>query len=58
MRVLHCKLRKLVALQGQKKREQKRNLRIQGRMHSFENMSQKALNRISTLPTIVQVIGF
>ena len=27
-----------------------RNLRIQGRMQIFEKMSQKALNRILTLP--------
>ena len=28
----------------------KRNLRIQGRMQIFEQMSQKALNRVFTLP--------
>ena len=27
-----------------------RNLRIQGRMQFFEKMSQKALNRVLTLP--------
>ena len=29
---------------------EQRNLRIQGRMQIFEKMSQKALNRILTLP--------
>ena len=42
-------LRDLVALRGQKSMK-KRNLRIQGRMHFFEKMYQKALNRILTLP--------
>ena len=46
---LHCKLRNLVALRGQKIQE-KGNLRIQGRMQIFKKMSQKALNRILTLP--------
>ena len=42
-------LRDLVALWGQKSMK-KRNLRIQGRMQIFEKMSQKALNRVLTLP--------
>ena len=29
---------------------EQRNLRIQGRMQIFEKMSQKALNRVLTLP--------
>ena len=42
-------LRNLVALRGQKFMK-KRDLRIQGRMQIFEKMSQKALNRVLTLP--------
>ena len=42
-------LRDLVALRGQKSMK-KRNLRIQGRMQIFEKISQKALNRVLTLP--------
>ena len=47
--ILISKLRDLVALRGQKI-VKKRNLRIQGRMQIFEKMSQKALNRVLTLP--------
>ena len=47
--ISQCALRNLVALRGQKSRK-KRNLRIQGRMHIFEKISQKALNRVLTLP--------
>ena len=39
----------LVALRGQNLMK-KRNLRIQGRMQIFRKMSQKALNRVLTVP--------
>ena len=47
--VLICKLRNLFALWGQTSMN-KCNLRIQGRMQIFRQMSQKALNRDLTLP--------
>ena len=46
---MHCKFRVLVALRGQHLMK-KRNLRIQGRMQIFRKMSQKALNRVLTVP--------
>ena len=46
---MHCKFRVLVALQGQNLMK-KRNLQIQGRMQIFRKMSQKALNRVLTVP--------
>ena len=47
---LHCKLRDLVALWGEKIHG-KRKLRIQGRMQIFEKMSQMALNHVLILPS-------
>ena len=46
---MHCKFRVLVALWGQNLMK-KRNLRIQGRMQNFRKVSQKALNRVLTVP--------
>ena len=46
---MHCKFRVLVALRGQNLLK-KRNLRIQGRMQIFRKVSQKALNRVLTVP--------
>ena len=50
-----CMYYMYVKLRGQSrppggKNPQKHNLRIQGRMHFFEKMSQMALNRVLTLP--------
>ncbi len=46
---MHCKFRVLVALRGQNLMN-KRNLRIQGRMQIFRKMTQKAVNRVLTVP--------
>ena len=55
---IFCKASWLSRPLGAKIQEQ-RNLRIQGRMQFFKKMSQKALNRILTLPNyIVPVLGF
>ena len=48
MLILPCKLPNLVSLRGQKSKNM-RYLRIQGRMHIFEKMSQSALNHVSIL---------
>ena len=46
---MHCKFRVLVALRGQSLMKN-RNLRIQGRMQIFRKVSQKALDRVLTVP--------
>ena len=48
IRILPCKLPNLVSLRGQKSKKMK-YLRMQGRMHIFEKMSQNALNHVLIL---------
>ena len=48
----------LQSASGRQQIQEKRNLRIQGHMHFFRKMSQKALNRVWHWNPVVEILSF